>query len=212
MCGDGWIDWSYESCVVFVLIIRRHEAPPSFPHHKHQHTHTQTPTHTNTTTITTNQGSVLVFLPGVGEITRLCALLSQSSSSSRYNDNDEEDEDEEGSGGGGFGGSKEGLWVLPLHGALSGQDQALVFRSDLPKGKRKVIKRSWGVWRVVGMCGNHINNNKMLTTKSHTHTLLTPGNPRTTNKPINHINKTSDPSRKSWYRPTWRRPPSPSPT
>jgi hypothetical protein len=56
------------------------------------------------------QGAVLIFLPGVGEISRLVSELS----------------------------SRRELWVLPLHGSLSGQDQAAVFRSP-PKGKKKIV-------------------------------------------------------------------------
>ena len=59
-------------------------------------------------------GSILVFLPGVGEITRLCQDLS--------------------CGGGGGG----GLHVLPLHGALPASEQARVFGPP-PKGLVKVV-------------------------------------------------------------------------
>jgi HrpA-like RNA helicase len=52
------------------------------------------------------QGAVLVFMTGVGEIARLVGDIGQ----------------------------EPGVWVLPLHGGLSGQEQAQVFRSP-PKGR-----------------------------------------------------------------------------
>ncbi|TMW64738.1 hypothetical protein Poli38472_011618 [Pythium oligandrum] len=59
-------------------------------------------------------GAILVFLPGTAEIKRLMEMLNQQKEV----------------------GSR--LWVLALHGSLSGADQSLVFRPP-PKGKTKVI-------------------------------------------------------------------------
>lgn len=50
--------------------------------------------------------------------------------------------------------AKVGLWVLPLHGALSGAEQSLVFRTGLPGGKTKVgsvVLGGFG-WVWVGLC------------------------------------------------------------
>lgn len=62
----------------------------------------------------TDNGSILIFLPGTAEIKRLMEMLMQTSHLA----------------------SK--LLVLPLHGSLSGADQSLVFR-PAPKGKTKII-------------------------------------------------------------------------
>nr|KAJ3422941.1 ATP-dependent RNA helicase dhx29 [Polyrhizophydium stewartii] len=61
-------------------------------------------------------GSILVFLPGMAEIRRVKELLD-----SRAPDR-----------------TKPRLWVLCLHGLLSGQEQSLVFQSA-PAGLRKVV-------------------------------------------------------------------------
>ncbi|CAM9277213.1 unnamed protein product, partial [Phaeothamnion confervicola] len=58
-------------------------------------------------------GAVLVFMPGVGEISRLCRELDNCAAASR-------------------------LWVLPLHGALPAADQQRVFQAA-PRGLRKVV-------------------------------------------------------------------------
>ena len=55
-------------------------------------------------------GAVLVFLPGVNEIRKALRELEGT----------------------------RGLWVLPLHGALSGADQRRVFQRP-PQGQRKVV-------------------------------------------------------------------------
>jgi ATP-dependent RNA helicase DHX57 len=60
-------------------------------------------------------GAILVFLPGTAEIKRLIEMLTHGS-----------------------GGMASKLWALPLHGSLSGADQAMVFKSA-PAGKTKVI-------------------------------------------------------------------------
>ncbi|KAL4155820.1 hypothetical protein PRNP1_007921 [Phytophthora ramorum] len=60
-------------------------------------------------------GAILVFLPGTAEIKRLVEMLMH-----------------------GHGGLSAKLWALPLHGSLSGADQAMVFKSA-PAGKTKVI-------------------------------------------------------------------------
>ncbi|KAK1941324.1 DExH-box ATP-dependent RNA helicase DExH1 [Phytophthora citrophthora] len=60
-------------------------------------------------------GAILVFLPGTAEIKRLVEMLMH-----------------------GNGGLSSKLWALPLHGSLSGADQAMVFKSA-PSGKTKVI-------------------------------------------------------------------------
>lgn len=62
----------------------------------------------------TDGGAILVFLPGTAEIKRLMEMLMHTSQIV----------------------SK--ILVLPLHGSLSGADQALVFR-PAPKGKTKII-------------------------------------------------------------------------
>ncbi|OWZ15398.1 ATP-dependent RNA helicase [Phytophthora megakarya] len=61
------------------------------------------------------QGAILVFLPGTAEIKRLIEMLTHGS-----------------------GGLASKVWALPLHGSLSGADQAMVFKSA-PSGKTKVI-------------------------------------------------------------------------
>ncbi|KAE9074349.1 DExH-box ATP-dependent RNA helicase [Phytophthora fragariae] len=63
----------------------------------------------------TPHGAILVFLPGTAEIKRLVEMLTH-----------------------GNGGLASKVWVLPLHGSLSGADQAMVFKSA-PAGKTKVI-------------------------------------------------------------------------
>ncbi|GMF18001.1 unnamed protein product [Phytophthora lilii] len=60
-------------------------------------------------------GAILVFLPGTAEIKRLVEMLTHSN-----------------------GGLTAKVWPLPLHGSLSGADQAMVFKSA-PAGKTKVI-------------------------------------------------------------------------
>ncbi|ETL82389.1 hypothetical protein L917_17438, partial [Phytophthora nicotianae] len=60
-------------------------------------------------------GAILVFLPGTAEIKRLIEMLTHSN-----------------------GGLSAKVWALPLHGSLSGADQAMVFKSA-PSGKTKVI-------------------------------------------------------------------------
>ncbi|KAG1713183.1 hypothetical protein DVH05_000903 [Phytophthora capsici] len=60
-------------------------------------------------------GAILVFLPGTAEIKRLVEMLTHAN-----------------------GGLSSKLWALPLHGSLSGADQAMVFKSA-PSGKTKVI-------------------------------------------------------------------------
>ncbi|KAG7388339.1 ATPdependent RNA helicase [Phytophthora pseudosyringae] len=60
-------------------------------------------------------GAILVFLPGTAEIKRLIEMLTH-----------------------GNGGLSSKVWALPLHGSLSGADQAMVFKSA-PAGKTKVI-------------------------------------------------------------------------
>ncbi|KAJ3327314.1 ATP-dependent RNA helicase dhx29 [Blyttiomyces sp. JEL0837] len=62
-------------------------------------------------------GSLLVFLPGLGEIRKLHDRLTSESL--------KENRDSK-------------MYVLPLHSVLSAQDQAKVFR-PAPKGKRKVV-------------------------------------------------------------------------
>lgn len=59
----------------------------------------------------------------------------------REEDDDEEEGEDE--GGGEVERAKAALWVLPLHGALSGADQSLVFRTVLPAGKSKVGVGGW---------------------------------------------------------------------
>lgn len=59
-------------------------------------------------------GSVLVFMPGTGEIDRLCRQLEHATE-----------------GG-------QGLWVLPLHGSLPPQKQRAVF-DPAPRGMRKIV-------------------------------------------------------------------------
>lgn len=61
-----------------------------------------------------HEGAILIFLPGTAEIKRLMEMLNQSSSISSR------------------------IWVLALHGSLSGADQSLVFKSS-PSGKTKII-------------------------------------------------------------------------
>ncbi|KAJ0411570.1 hypothetical protein ATCC90586_004220 [Pythium insidiosum] len=63
---------------------------------------------------TKKTGAILVFLPGTAEIKRLIDMLSQAKDLGHR------------------------VWALPLHGSLSGADQAQVFRSP-PAGKIKVI-------------------------------------------------------------------------
>ncbi|KAL7690424.1 putative RWD domain, RNA helicase HrpA, Helicase superfamily, ATP-binding protein [Plasmopara halstedii] len=62
-----------------------------------------------------DDGAILIFMPGTAEIKRVIEMLTH--------------------GNNGFS-SK--VWALPLHGSLSGADQAMVFRSA-PPGKTKVI-------------------------------------------------------------------------
>ncbi|TYZ67311.1 hypothetical protein PybrP1_002952, partial [[Pythium] brassicae (nom. inval.)] len=62
-------------------------------------------------------GAILVFLPGTAEIKRLIEMLLHTSQLAGR------------------------ILALPLHGSLSGADQALVFRSA-PAGKTKIIRRS----------------------------------------------------------------------
>lgn len=62
-----------------------------------------------------SSGAILVFLPGTAEIKRLIEMLTH-----------------------GNGGLSSKVWALPLHGSLSGADQAMVFKSA-PSGKTKVI-------------------------------------------------------------------------
>ncbi|KAL3670265.1 hypothetical protein V7S43_004578 [Phytophthora oleae] len=64
---------------------------------------------------TSSGGAILVFLPGTAEIKRLVEMLTH-----------------------GNGGLSSKLWALPLHGSLSGADQAMVFK-PAPSGKTKVI-------------------------------------------------------------------------
>ena len=59
------------------------------------------------------EGALLIFLPGVGEISRMCSELQRGSGSSR-------------------------LFVVPLHGALPPADQSKAFR-DPPHGLTKVV-------------------------------------------------------------------------
>lgn len=61
-----------------------------------------------------SNGSVLVFMPGTGEIDRLCRQLEHATE-----------------GG-------QGLWVLPLHGSLPPAKQRAVF-DPAPRGKRKIV-------------------------------------------------------------------------
>ncbi|GMF37754.1 unnamed protein product [Phytophthora fragariaefolia] len=60
-------------------------------------------------------GAILVFLPGTAEIKRLIEMLTH-----------------------GNGGLASKVWALPLHGSLSGAEQAMVFKTA-PAGKTKVI-------------------------------------------------------------------------
>ncbi|KAF4322273.1 hypothetical protein BBO99_00004107 [Phytophthora kernoviae] len=60
-------------------------------------------------------GAILVFLPGTAEIKRMIEMLTH-----------------------GNGGLASKVWALPLHGSLSGADQAMVFKAA-PAGKTKVI-------------------------------------------------------------------------
>lgn len=62
----------------------------------------------------TNGGAILVFLPGTAEIKRLIEMLTHTSALASR------------------------IVALPLHGSLSGADQALVFR-PAPSGKTKII-------------------------------------------------------------------------
>lgn len=59
-----------------------------------------------------SQGAVLVFMPGVGEISRLINELQAG---------------------------VPGVWAVPLHGGLSGKEQALVFREGPPAGFSKKV-------------------------------------------------------------------------
>ncbi|QID86968.1 hypothetical protein GRS66_009621 [Saccharomyces pastorianus] len=61
---------------------------------------------------TDNNGSVIVFLPGVGEINKCCKLLSDKTNEANF-------------------------VILPLHSALTPEDQKRVFRKY--HGKRKVV-------------------------------------------------------------------------
>lgn len=67
------------------------------------------------TTKSRTHGAILIFLPGTAEIKRLIQMLTHGDEmlSSK-------------------------IWALPLHGSLSGSDQAKVFQSP-PTGKSKVI-------------------------------------------------------------------------
>ncbi|CAI5735499.1 unnamed protein product [Hyaloperonospora brassicae] len=62
-----------------------------------------------------SHGAILVFLPGTAEIKRLIEMLTHGS-----------------------GNLSSKVWAVPLHGSLSGVDQAMVFKSA-PTGKTKVI-------------------------------------------------------------------------
>ncbi len=64
------------------------------------------------------KGSILVFMPGVAEIFRLMRLVEEA-----FED---------------FGVSARYVSVMALHGALSPNDQAKVFRSS-PKGTIKIV-------------------------------------------------------------------------
>jgi len=58
----------------------------------------------------TQEGAVLVFMPGAGEISRMLATLEESSMPEHW-------------------------WALPLHGALPAEEQQDAFRTVLPDGK-----------------------------------------------------------------------------
>ena len=60
------------------------------------------------------RGSILIFLPGSGEINRVCNALQRSPDVGQL------------------------VWALPLHGALATQDQRKVFQRP-PPGKTKVV-------------------------------------------------------------------------
>lgn len=62
-----------------------------------------------------NNGSILIFLPGIMEINRCIKTIERE-----FNDN------------------KTNVWCLPLHSALSSQDQKRVFKSP-PRGTRKIV-------------------------------------------------------------------------
>lgn len=61
-----------------------------------------------------HEGAILIFLPGTAEIKRMMEMLNHSSAIGTR------------------------VWVLALHGSLSGADQSLVFKSA-PAGKTKII-------------------------------------------------------------------------
>ena len=63
-------------------------------------------------TRTTSSGAVLIFMPGVGEISKLVTLIQRRLNS--------------------------GAWVLPLHGSLGSGDQRKVFQRP-PKNVRKIV-------------------------------------------------------------------------
>lgn len=71
-------------------------------------------THLLTSATPRHEGAILIFLPGTAEIKRLMEMLNHTSAISAR------------------------IWVLALHGSLSGADQALVFK-PAPSGKTKII-------------------------------------------------------------------------
>lgn len=71
------------------------------------------------------QGSILVFMPGVPEISKLARLLQ-----SHWRDG--------GSGSDGGGSAVPRLKIMPLHGNLSPSEQKMVF-SDAKRGELKVV-------------------------------------------------------------------------
>lgn len=86
-------------------------------------------------------GSLLVFMPGVGEISKLCDLLNNKSSfynnrqNSSWEESNKDDKDEFGAA---LNVNGQKLMVLPLHSGLSGKDQMAVFKSA-PRGSVKVV-------------------------------------------------------------------------
>jgi HrpA-like RNA helicase len=85
-------------------------------------------------------GSFLVFLPGVGEISKLCDVLNGKGGrrNNRYNGSGggDDNDDENNNNGIKFDPSVK-LLVLPLHGALSPRDQLEVFKT--PRHAIKVV-------------------------------------------------------------------------
>ena len=69
-------------------------------------------------------GAVLIFMPGLGEITRMCKMLRERASIM--------------GGGGRSGGGHGSAMVLPLHGSLTSREQTRVF-SRAPHGVRKIV-------------------------------------------------------------------------